>query len=80
MKFEKYDDITPSNRTNFATVYYHACRSLKRLETQLIQAYGAENYKKYNLRRVQKKLEQTVARYKYLTTELKAEISLRKQK
>lgn len=35
MKMRKYEDIKPSNRTNFVMVYYHAGRTLTQIETLL---------------------------------------------
>ena len=40
MKIRKYEDIKPSNRTNFVMVYYHAGRTLTQIETLLKKAYG----------------------------------------
>ena len=40
MKMRKYEDIKPSNRTNFVMVYYHAGRTLTQIETLLKKAYG----------------------------------------
>lgn len=40
MKMRKYEDIKPSNRTNFVMVCYHAGRTLTQIETLLKKAYG----------------------------------------
>lgn len=40
MKMRKYEDIKPSNRTNFVMVYYHAGRTLTQIETLLKKSYG----------------------------------------
>ena len=40
MKMRKYEDIKPSNRTNFVMFYYHAGRTLTQIETVLKKAYG----------------------------------------
>lgn len=40
MKIRKYQDIAPSNRTNFAMVYHHAGRTLTQIETILKLACG----------------------------------------
>lgn len=70
MKMRKYEDIKPSNRTNFTMVYYHAGRILTHIETHLKQAYGNPLPIKQarNLTRMQHKLEQMVSRYKYVTS------------
>lgn len=66
MKMRKYEDILPSNKTNFRMVYYHAGRTLTQIETLLKRAYG--NHlpvrPRDRLHRLQFKLEQMVARYK----------------
>lgn len=68
MKMKRYEDIKPSNRTNFTMVYHHASRILTHIESQLKQAYGNPLPLKpaRNLIRMQHKLEQMVARFKYL--------------
>ena len=38
MKMRKYENIKPSNRTNFVMVYYHASRTLTQIETLLKKA------------------------------------------
>ena len=66
MKMRKYEDILPSNRTNFIMVYYHAGRTLTQIETLLKRAYGnpLPVRPRDRLNRLQFKLEQMVARYK----------------
>lgn len=72
MKMRKYEDIKPSNRTNFVMVYYHAGRTLTQIETLLKNAYGnplpvrPRNH-------LQFKLEQMVARYKQCQEDLETE-------
>ena len=75
MKMRKYEDIKPSNRTNFVMVYYHAGRTLTQIETLLKKACGKPLPIKPQDRlfRIRHKLEQMVARYKQCETELKAE-------
>lgn len=82
MKLRKYEDIAPSNRTNFTMLYYHAGRILTHIETQLKQAYGNPLPIKQarNLTRMQHKLEQMVARYKQMKAELDKEYQLKKAK
>ena len=82
MKLRKYEDITPSNRTNFTMLYYHAGRILTHIETQLKQAYGTPLPIKQvqNLIRMQHKLEQMVARYKQMKADLDKEYQLKKVK
>lgn len=66
MKMRKYEDIKPSNRTNFVMVYYHAGRTLTQIETLLKKAYGnpLPTRPRDRLNRLQFKLEQMTARYK----------------
>ena len=80
MKMRKYEDIKPSNRTNFVMVYYHAGRTLTQIETLLKKAYGnpLPVRPRDRLNRLQFKLEQMVARYKQCETELKNERQARK--
>lgn len=80
MKIKKYQDIAPSNRTNFAMIYHHAGRTLTQIETLLKQAYGKPLpiRPRDRLNRIQYKLEQMVARYKQCETELKMEYIAKK--
>lgn len=80
MKMRKYEDIKPSNRTNFVMVYYHADRTLTQIETLLKKAYGnpLPVRPRDRLNRLQFKLEQMVARYKQCENELKAEYQAKK--
>lgn len=80
MKMRKYEDIKPSNRTNFVMVYYHASRTLTQIETLLKKAYGnpLPIRPRDRLNRLQFKLEQMVARYKQCQNELKVEYQARK--
>ena len=77
MKMRKYEDIKPSNRTNFVMVYYHAGRTLTQIETLLKKAYG--NPLPIRPRdRLQFKHEQKVAWYKQRQEKLRAEYQARK--
>lgn len=80
MKMRKYENIKPSNRTNFVMVYYHAGRTLTQIETLLKKAYGnpLPVRPRDRLNRMQFKLEQMVARYKQSQEDLKAEYQKRK--
>ncbi len=80
MKMRKYEDIKPSNRTNFVMVYYHAGRTLTQIETLLKKAYGNPLPVRLRdrLNRLQFKLEQMSARYKQCENEIKAEYQARK--
>jgi len=80
MKMRKYNDIKPSNRTNFVMVYYHAGRTLTQIETLLKKAYGnpLPVRPRDRLNRLQFKLEQMVARYKRSQKDLRAEYQKRK--
>ena len=73
MKMRKYEDIKPSNRTNFVMVYYHAGRTLTQIETLLKKAYSnpLPVRPRDRLNRLQFKLEQMTARYKQYESELK---------
>ena len=80
MKMRKYEDIKPSNRTNFVMVYYHAGRTLTQIETLLKKAYGnpLPVRPRDRLNRLQFKLEQMTARYKQCESELNDERQARK--
>lgn len=80
MKMRKYEDIKPSNLTNFVMVYYHAGRTLTQIETLLKKAYGnpLPVRPRDRLNRLQFKLEQMVARYKQCQNEMKAEYQKQK--
>lgn len=80
MKMCKYEDIKPSNQTNFVMVYYHAGRTLTQIETLLKKAYGnpLPVRPRDRLNRLQFKLEQMTASYKQCQNELKAEYQKRK--
>lgn len=73
MKMCKYENIKPSNRTNFVMVYYHAGRTLTQIETLLKNAYGnpLPTRPRDRLNRLQSQLEQMLARYKQCESELK---------
>lgn len=80
MKMRKYENIKPSNRTNFVMVYYHAGRTLTQIETLLKKAYGnpLPVRPRDRLNHLQFKLEQMAARYKQCQNELKVEYQDRK--
>ena len=80
MKMRKYEDIKPSNRTNFVMFYYHAGRTLTQIETLLKKAYGnpLPVRPRDRLNRLQFKLEQMTARYKQYETEPKDKRQVRK--
>ena len=75
MKMKRYEEIEPSNRTNFVMFYYHAGRTFTQIETILKRTYGnlLPVKPRARLRRLQFKLEQMAARYKQCQDELKAE-------
>ena len=80
MKMRKYENIKPSNRTNFVMVYYHAGRTLTQIETLLKKSYGnpLPVRPRDRLNRLQFKLEQMAARYKQYETEPKDKRQVRK--
>lgn len=80
MKMRKYENIKPSNRTNFVMVYYHAGRTLTQIETLLKKAYGNPLPVRPcdRLNRLQFKLEQMTVRYKQYETEPKDKRQVRK--
>lgn len=82
MKMCKYEDIKPSNRTNFVMVYYHAGRTLTQIETLLKKAYGnpLPTRPRDRLNRLQFKLEQMTARYKQSQNELHIQYQKQKEK
>ena len=75
MKMCKYEYIQPSNRTNFVMVYYHAGRTLTKIETLLKKAYGNPLPVRPSdrINRLQFKLDQMTAWYKQSQEELRAE-------
>lgn len=77
MKFKKYQDIMPSNRTNFTMIYYYAARTLTQIEIILKKAYGTTlpDRPKRRLERMRRKMEQMVARYKQCEVDLKKRTS-----
>ncbi len=79
MKMRKYEEIKPSNRTNFVMVYYHAGRTLTQIETLLKKASGNPLPTKPR-DHLQFKLEQMVARYKQCQEDLETEYQKRKDK
>jgi|GEM_PF-1526427 len=81
MKIKKYQDIAPSNRTNFAMIYHHAGRTLTQIETILKLSCGnpLPIRTRDRLNRLRFKLEQMVARYKQCETELKMEYIAKKE-
>lgn len=80
MKMRKYEDIKPSNRTNFVMVYYHAGRTLTQIETLLKKAYDnpLPVRPRDRLNRLQFKLEQMAAKYKQCENKLKTDFQKRK--
>ncbi|MBR2923321.1 MAG: hypothetical protein IKC10_08430 [Alphaproteobacteria bacterium] len=82
MKMRKYEDIKPSNRTNFMMVYYHDGRTLTQIETLLKKAYGSPLpvRSRDRLNRLQFKLEQMTARYKQCQNELHIQYQKQKEK
>lgn len=76
----KYENIKPSNWTNFVMVYYHAGRTLTQIETLFKNAYGnpLPIRPRGRLNRLQFKLEQMTARYKQCQEDLKAEYQAKK--
>ena len=82
MKIRKYNDINPSNRTDFAMVYHHAGHTLTKIETLLKRAYGnpLPVRPRDRLHRLQFKLEQMVAVYKQTKEELHAEYKKQRAK
>ena len=76
----KYEDIKPSNQTNFVMVYYHAGRTLTQIETLLKKAYGNPLPVRPSdrINRLQFKLDQMTAWYKQSQAELKAEYKKKK--
>ena len=82
MKFKKYQDIMPSNRTNFTMVYNYAARTLTQIETILKQACGnpLPDRPKRRLERMRHKMEQMVARYKQCEANLKKEYIEKKKR
>lgn len=60
MKYKHFDDIEPSNKTDFIMLYFAACRSLRELESAIRRTNdGKLNcHQAWLLRRIQHKLSQ----------------------
>lgn len=66
MKHTHFDDIAPNNHTDFAMLYFAACRSLRELEAA-IRRNQADNLtcrQTWLLRGIQRKLFQIAAMWK----------------
>ena len=68
---KRYEDICPSNKTEFRMLYYYAVRTLNILRIIIIQEYGKQSSYANRIIRLNHKIEQMVARYKQLELELK---------
>jgi len=66
MKYTHFDDIEPSNKTDFIMLYFAACRSLRELEASVRRSNaGSLTCKQaWLLRRIQHKLSQMAAMWK----------------
>ena len=66
MKYKHFDDIEPSNKTDFIMLYFAACRSLQELEAAIRRTNGGKLTCRQAqlLRRIQNKFVQMVARLK----------------
>lgn len=68
-KYKNYHTIKPNDRCKFEMLYYHSIRVLNRLE-KLIQEQGncqLERDSKFCIDRIQKKIEQMVAKWESKT-------------
>lgn len=66
MKYKHFNDIKPSNKTDFIMLYFAACRSLCELEASIRRINNGDLTGKQTwiLRRIQYKLVQMVALWK----------------
>lgn len=66
MKYKHFDDIKPSNKTDFIMLYFAACRSLRELESNVrYRQNGKLTCKQAGLfRRLYRKLFQIAALWK----------------
>ena len=66
MNYTHFDDIRPNHRTDFAMLYFAACRSLRELEASVRRSNGGGLTCKqaWLLRRIQHKLSQMTALWK----------------
>ena len=66
MKYTHFDDILPNHRTDFAMLYFAACRSLRELQAAIRRTNGGKLTcrQAWLLRRIQNKFVQMVARLK----------------
>ena len=66
MKYKHFDDIKPSNKTDFIIPYFAACRSLRELEATIRRTNDGNLTcrQAWLLRRIQRKLAQMVALWK----------------
>ena len=66
MKYTHFDDIRPNHRTDFAMLYFAACRSLRELQAAIRRTNGGKLTcrQAWLLRRIQNKFVQMVARLK----------------
>ncbi len=66
MKYKHFDDINPSNKTDFIMLYFAACRSLRELEAAIRRTNNGNLTcrQAWLLRRIQYKLTQMVALWK----------------
>ena len=67
MKHTHFDDIEPSNNTDFIMLYFAACRSLRELESAIRRTKDGKLTcrQTWLLRRIQRKLTQMAAKQKF---------------
>lgn len=66
MKYKHFDDINPSNKTDFIMLYFAACRSLKELEAAIRRTNDGNLtcHQAWLVRRIQRKLAQMASKWK----------------
>lgn len=66
MKYKHFDDINPSNKTDFIMLYFAACRSLKELEAAIRRTNDGNLTcrQAWLLRRILRKLVQMASKWK----------------
>ena len=66
MKYKHFQEIEPSNKTDFIMLYFAACRSLRELESAIRRTNDGKLtcHQAWLLRRIQRKFVQMAARHK----------------
>ena len=79
-KKKSYEKIAPSNRTEFAMLYYSSLRTLNAIRVHLKQTIGEHSYYSGRITSLNHKLEQMVACHKRLREDFKTYAESHKHK